>query len=90
MIFIGSISLFSCAPKVAEEVVEESSAMSTEAAQGKAIFIKKCSQCHDLPVVDAYSRDKWDKVLPPMADNAKLTEAENALVEAYVNWELEN
>ncbi len=87
-LFIATAVLVACSPKVTE--TETADAMSAEAATGKSVFSQKCKKCHDLPVVDSYSKEKWDKILPVMSEKAKLIESERGQVEVYINWELEH
>jgi len=53
-----------------------------------ALYTNNCGKCHGLPVISDHSKERWDKVLPPMNKKAKLDEAQSAQVTAYVNWQL--
>lgn len=79
--------------EVVEEVIEnkETTEMPKSAVgEGKLVLLTKCAKCHEAPEVDKYSKEKWDKILPPMIKKAQLTEEEANNVSAYVYWELEN
>jgi len=102
LLFLGSI-VVACSPKVAEVVAEEVpetpeatteetvvSAEEALAMDGKVIYSANCAKCHDLPIVDSYSKEKWAKIYPSMADNSKLTPSDRATVNAYIQWELAN
>ena len=87
--------LAACAPKVTETITDKDNsgsvaAMSATATKGKSLYSKKCSKCHDLKVIDNYSKESWSKILPNMASKAELTQEERDQVTAYINWELEN
>ncbi|MGB1518315.1 MAG: hypothetical protein ACPG8K_04365 [Crocinitomicaceae bacterium] len=76
--------------EVAELPQETNEMPKIPVAEGKVVLMTKCARCHDLPDVDSYSKEKWDKVLPPMILKANLSEDEANNVTAYVYWELEN
>ena len=94
LFILGTITLFAaCAPKTTEAVIEEVAevAMPTgEAAKGKLLYEAQCQKCHKLKVIDNYSAERWDVVLPDMAQKAKLEMSDQALIGQYVNWELAN
>jgi cytochrome c5 len=100
VIAFAALALFAaCQPKttqVIEEVkkveeVKESKMLrpgtDTE-MDGMALYTNNCGKCHDLPVIGEHSKERWDKVLPPMIKEAKLDAAQGANVTAYVNWQL--
>ena len=88
-----------CQPKTAEiveevkkvEEVKEATMLrpgtDTEMA-GMDLYTNNCGKCHDLPVISEHSKERWNKVLPPMIKKSKLDEAQGASVTAYVNWQL--
>jgi cytochrome c5 len=100
VIAFAALALFAaCQPKttqVIEEVkkveeVKESKMLrpGTDAEMnGMALYTNNCGKCHDLPVIGEHSKERWDKVLPPMIKEAKLDAAQGANVTAYVNWQL--
>ncbi len=91
---VAAIGIFAaCQPKTAEvvEVVKETKTLraGTEAElAGMALYNNNCGKCHDLPVIGEHSKERWNKVLPPMIKEAKLDAAQGANVTAYVNWQL--
>jgi len=52
--------------------------------RGRVVYVQRCSGCHALPLPDAHSEPEWHKVMDDMADEAKLTTEERALVERFV------
>lgn len=95
IVFAGGLALVACksAATVVEEVetVEETTEMPTTAiGEGKVVLLTKCAKCHEAPVVDNYSKERWGQVLGPMIKKANLTEEEANNLSAYVSWELEN
>jgi len=75
----------SSTPKVAEVELP-----SVELQSGRTIYQKKCHRCHKLKVIDNYSAEQWNNILPDMASKSHLSEVDEALVKAYVVWELAN
>ncbi|MBI2731288.1 MAG: hypothetical protein HYX40_11135 [Sphingobacteriales bacterium] len=53
-------------------------------AAGKTTYEAKCGRCHALPVVDAYTAEKWGPLVDIMAPKERLTDSEKANVLAYV------
>ncbi|MDP4798213.1 MAG: hypothetical protein NWR50_05050 [Crocinitomicaceae bacterium] len=100
VIAFAALALFAaCQPKttqVVEEVkkveeVKESKMLrpgTDNEMAGMALYTINCGKCHDLPVIGEHSKERWDKVLPPMIKEAKLDAAQGANVTAYVNWQL--
>lgn len=92
-IFIGVLAILaSCAPKTAEvtETATPVTYPTTEIAQGKGLYDSKCSACHKLKIVDKYSTEQWAKILPNMAEKAKLPDSETAMIQEFITWELNN
>ena len=86
--------MVSCSPKTSGSVVpvvqEEAMLPTLELKEGKSIFDSKCSRCHAPVIIDNYTQERWNKILPDMARRAKLSVENTALVQAYVSWELNN
>lgn len=102
-LFLLTIGVFiACSPKTTE-IIEETEEVTeinennngdempkADIGEGKLIFLKKCGKCHDIPVVENYSLERWQKIIPPMAKKANLTEIETVQLEKYIRWELDN
>lgn len=54
------------------------------AAVGEMVYTNKCSTCHKLKQVEAYTQAEWTPILASMARKAKLSEQETAQVSAFV------
>src|SRR4051812_12500350 len=52
--------------------------------QGRQLFVQKCDGCHELPVVQDHSPEKWDKIMNKMRTEARLTDREDYLIRTYV------
>lgn len=70
------------------EAVVEAVELTPELAAGKTIFDNKCGRCHDLPVPNHYSKEKWVPIMNSMAKKAKISEADRDLVYNYVTMNL--
>jgi len=93
IIFIGVVAILaSCTPKTAEvvETVTPVTYPTAEIAQGQYLYEGKCATCHKLKTVDKYSTEQWAKILPDMANKAKLPDNETALIQEFITWELAN
>lgn len=91
----SSAVIMACQPKVVEvvEVIEETDEVvenidMAKVEAGESIYANKCSKCHDAPVVKDHSVERWNKVLPIMSKKAELTADEDAKVNAFVYWKL--
>lgn len=52
--------------------------------RGRAIYLRKCSACHNVEPIDRYSIDHWQEILPAMAQEAQLGDPELADLSAYI------
>ena len=85
----AAIALVSCttgggnAPAVASLGCAPAQTAKLEA--GRALYVGKCTKCHTAEPVRDYSAAQWQgKIIPAMAQKAKLTPEETANVLAYV------
>lgn len=93
-----AIGFISCNAKkaVVENVKNESTSelsapiipLTAELAAGKSIFEAKCGKCHDMPVPNHYTKEKWTPIMNSMAKKAKISDEEKALVYNYVTMNL--
>lgn len=87
--FAGMALIASCSQKTTSTASKPAEkALSAEAAQGQALFTANCGKCHKLPEIKAYSQEKWQKIVPPMAKKSKLDASQEALIMTYVNESL--
>lgn len=59
-----------------------------EIQQGKTLMEQRCIKCHSMKVVQDYSPERWEKILPKMSRKAKLSPQESSTLERYILWEL--
>jgi cytochrome c5 len=80
-------------PKVVEQEKIDSRPMAAfpngEIAEGSSLYTNNCAKCHDLPEIPRYSKEKWQKIVPSMAREAKLDNLQESKIMAYVNWKLQ-
>ena len=89
--FISSI-VIACSPKtteVAEVKKVEATMPSRDVTEGNSLYQAHCGKCHELPVVSKYSKEKWQKIIPPMCKESKLDAMQETKISAYVNWKLQ-
>jgi mono/diheme cytochrome c family protein len=92
LIFTAFVALASCSPKTTTVETKEESIKfpNAKVEEGFNLQAQHCTACHKLKTVDDYSREQWDKILPNMAKKAKITPEQEATINEYINWELQN
>lgn len=70
--------------QIAPRAVALSSQPSSQLTLGREIYVTRCAKCHAPEPVRKYSTDRWDEILPEMAEETKLTSAEADAVREYV------
>lgn len=70
--------------------VEETGMIKADIGEGKVVFMRDCTRCHDQKKVEDYTADQWSTILPRMIKKAQLDETQSRQVTAYVDWELVN
>ena len=92
--------IVACTPKTAEvvEVVTVTTEETTEAvvmrkpsveeSEGMTLYNTNCNKCHELKTISDYSMERWTKIVPNMASQAKLDATQESKIVAYVKWQL--
>ena len=94
VLWILALGLIACNAKkvVIEETKTEMlipmNALSNELFAGKTIFEMKCNKCHDLPVFNNYTKNRWVSIMKDMQNEAKISDEERELVYNYVTMNL--
>lgn len=52
--------------------------------KGEEIYRTKCTRCHGVPEISAYSFNRWDRIINEMAPKARLDATEKNAVLMYV------
>ena|ERR1051325_7468696 len=86
------VLFYCCTPKLlppaeadaerAKSFWNESSLASLQNAH--KLYINKCGSCHALKLPSSKNEEEWKKVLPEMAEKAKLSAQEEQLILNYV------
>lgn len=88
-ISIGVVAISSC--KTSSKLSENTEGiMSADVGEGKVIYMRDCSRCHEQKKVEDYTEAQWNNILPRMVIKAQLDETQGRQVKAYVDWKLEN
>ena len=91
-VFAFLVSLYCCTPKLAPPtpVDAERGKVSWDECsieklkEGHTLYINKCGSCHALKMPRSENEEGWKKIVPPMAQKAKLNEEEEALILHYL------
>lgn len=74
----------------AEITTGDNGMMETDIGEGKVIFMRDCTRCHELKKIEGFTSAQWSNILPRMIIQAQLNDTESRQVTAYVEWELDN
>lgn len=99
-IALVSIVLLACSPKLAKTSVNSSTPTQADADRaaakwegttlenlnsGKTLYEANCGKCHALPAISSRNEEGWNKIVPPMAQKARLSsESENYILKYVV------
>ena len=85
----GVVTMYSCktTPPV---ITDENGMIKADVGEGKVVYMRDCTRCHEQKVVEDFTPTQWSNILPRMIIQAQLNEDESRQVKAYVEWELEN
>lgn len=51
---------------------------------GKTVFISRCGKCHDLPLPEQFTAQRWEGILSYMIPKARLNNEQGVHVTAYL------
>jgi hypothetical protein len=52
--------------------------------EGRTLFVRRCIECHTLPLVWRYSTEDWPDIVDSMSHRASLKPAERDAIVAYI------
>ena len=87
--FSGCMTLEQMAPPVGAEFLmfaAQRGMEQTTLEAGREVYLTDCARCHSVEPIGRYSAGQWHEILPRMAEEAELDDAEAAAVDAYVTW----
>lgn len=70
--------------------IDEGDMIKADIGEGKVIYMRDCTRCHEQKKVENFTPVQWKNILPRMIVQAQLNDTESRQVRAYVDWELEN
>ncbi|MDG1330693.1 MAG: hypothetical protein P8P74_00070 [Crocinitomicaceae bacterium] len=71
-------------------ITDENGMVRADVGEGKVIYMRDCTRCHEQKKVEEFTSAQWTNILPRMIVKAQLDDTESRQVKAYVEWELEN
>lgn len=88
LISTAVLLLAACTPKAQEAISAKPSEPFPNAsiAEGSALYAANCGSCHGLKKVENYNHAQWIKIVPDMAEKAKMDATQEAKILDYVLW----
>lgn len=71
-------------------ITDENGMIKADVGEGKVIYMRDCTRCHEQHKVEDFTSSQWANILPRMIVKAQLDDTEGRQVRAYIEWELEN
>lgn len=84
---LASCQLTNYVPPVTSQMATARKGQSVNLAmlhEGRALFARRCIECHTLPVVWRYSSKDWPDIVESMSQRASLKPAESEAIVAYI------
>jgi hypothetical protein len=53
-------------------------------AEGHSLYTNRCTECHDLELIDSRTLSSWERMVGSMSRRAGLNEAQQACIVAYI------
>ncbi len=80
--------LIACSPKTAEVVgpTMPIDYPSSDVAEGDHLYNENCGKCHKFKTITKYSEEQWRKIVPKMAEKAKIDATKENKILQYVLW----
>ena len=86
-LFIVSCANFAPPPAVSPALIANARPDHVDAGQlqnGRRLFVSHCLECHTLPRVTKYNRERWPHLVSRMSGRANLSAGEEAAIVAYL------
>jgi mono/diheme cytochrome c family protein len=71
-------------PLITGEAARQSGQSASTLLDGRALFVRRCIECHALPVVSRYRAEVWPAIVARMSARADLKPSERDAITAYV------
>jgi hypothetical protein len=72
------------APSFTAEAAQHTGHSAATLREGRFLFVRRCIECHSLPVVSRYSTEEWPALVSRMSARADLKPAECDAITAYL------
>jgi cytochrome c2 len=72
------------APLITTEAARHSGQSASTLREGRFLFVRRCIECHALPVVSQHNAEEWPAIVTRMSARADLKSAERDAIIAYV------
>jgi hypothetical protein len=56
----------------------------TALAEGHSLYTNRCTECHDLDLIDSRSKESWQKIVEAMSRRAGVSETQQARILDYI------
>ena len=89
LLAVSSVTIYSC-KNTPHVITDENGMIKADIGEGKVIYMRDCTRCHEQKKVENFTSAQWANILPRMIIQAQLDETASRQVTAYVEWELEN
>lgn len=83
-VFLGACATEPPAPEPDVRMAARSGVPQDLLERGHRVYLMQCGRCHDHVLPDDVTRADWHVVLPGMAWNAGLSDADQAAVMSYI------
>jgi mono/diheme cytochrome c family protein len=90
LVFIAFILLTGCqtgnetVPLITGEAARQSGQSASTLREGRSLFVRRCIECHALPVVSRHRLEVWPAIVAGMSARADLKPAEREAITAYI------
>jgi hypothetical protein len=71
-------------PLITAEAARHSGQSTSTLREGRFLFVRRCIECHALPVVSQHRAEDWPAVVFRMSARADLKSAERDAITAYI------
>lgn len=84
LLLVGCASEDPLPPVPTEAMAASSGTSGVMLQRGRAVYVTECTRCHEAMMPDDITAEDWHVVLPGMAWNAGISEADEEALEAYI------
>jgi mono/diheme cytochrome c family protein len=89
---VGCATINDLAPPVTADSLSVAQGMGFDPESielGRTLYITACVKCHSPEAVTKYSSERWDEIIPRMAEQTELNDSDTEALTAYIRTTLE-